>query len=85
MSSYEEGSEAMMGFEGGTIESYLMSFTPKIWERGQRRTMRTPSLMLVRTSTQTFLPSSHLLTAEEKRYERRRPVTAYQLASQPRS
>lgn len=37
--------------------------------------MRIPSRILVRTSTQSFLPSSHLLTAEEKRYERRRPVT----------
>jgi hypothetical protein len=25
MSSYEEGSEAMMGFEGGTIDSCFMS------------------------------------------------------------
>jgi len=76
-----EGDEADMGDVEG-----IDSFT-KVRRRlmrlddWKRLTVLTPSRIAVRTSAQTFFPSSHFDTADENRYDSRRPVTV-QAASQ---
>jgi len=76
-----DGDEADMGDVEG-----IDSFT-KVRRRlmrlddWKRLTVLTPSRIAVRTSAQTFFPSSHFDTADENRYDSRRPVTV-QAASQ---
>ena len=61
---------------GGGV--WIEIYTELAWTSGtqMRLTALTPSRIVVRTSTQTFLPCSHFDTAFEKLYDRSKPVTA---------